>query len=140
MIDTLYPYWGPQRTVHADMPVDLLLGSCPPDMKEDILRCTQWAKEDCLDWVSRNWKETKDQLHGIEAEEPPPTVLIHATEYIPVTQSETGAVAMMDYLRHAKNGWGFFPHQNFIVASWEIPTHHFGLFKESIVREVIIAE
>ncbi|KAI1773171.1 hypothetical protein F4818DRAFT_443528 [Hypoxylon cercidicola] len=134
MIDTLYPYWGPPGTVHADVPVDLILGSCPPDMKEEISRCMQWANEDCPDWVSRNWKDN-DQLDGIEAEEPPPTVFIHATKYIPRTKSETGAVTMFDHFRHAKNGWDLFPHQNFIVAFWEIPTHHFGLFEKGMVKE-----
>ncbi|KAF2971835.1 hypothetical protein GQX73_g1751 [Xylaria multiplex] len=135
MIDTLYPYWGPPGTVHAELPVDLVLGSCPPDMKTEILRCTQWAKEDCLDWVTRNWKENRDQLDGIEADEPPPTVFIHATQYIPVTESETKAVAMLDQFRHANNGWHLFPHQDFIVARWEISTHHFGLFEKGMAKE-----
>jgi len=90
--------------------------------------------EDCLDWVTRNWKENKDQLDGIEAEEPPPTVFIHATEYIPVPASETGAVAMFDQFRTANNGWDFFPHENFMIAIWEIHTHHFGLFEKDMVR------
>ena len=110
MIDTLYPYWGPPETVHADFPVDLVFESCPPDMKEEMVRCMRWTKEDCLDWVSRNWIENKDQLDGIEAEEPPPTVFIHATRYIPVTNSETGAVTIFNHFRKAKNGWDFFPH------------------------------
>ncbi|KAF2730698.1 hypothetical protein EJ04DRAFT_444523 [Polyplosphaeria fusca] len=134
MVDTLYPYWGPPETVHADLSADVVLGACPPDMREEMVRCMKWTKEDCHDWTLRNWKENKDQLDGIEAEEPPPTVFIHATEYIPLGDLETGAVAMFDQFRKAKNGWDFFPHQNFMVAVWEIPTHHFGLFEKGIVR------
>lgn len=140
MIDTLYPYWGPPGTVHADFPRDLVLGSCPPDMKEEIVRCMQWTKEDCVDWVARNWRGNKDKLDDIEAEEPPPTVFVHATEYLPVTSSETGAVAMFDQFRDAKNGWDFFPHSEFMVAVWDIPTHHFGLFEKRIVRSGLINE
>ncbi|KAK0508709.1 hypothetical protein JMJ35_008985 [Cladonia borealis] len=133
MIDTLYPYWGPPKTVHAEFPVDLVLGNCPPDMKEEILRCTQWSKQDSLEWVDRNWKD-KGEIEGIEAEEPPPAVLLYATKYIPVEKSRNGAVAMTDYLRHAKGGWDLFPHQ-FISATWELPAHHFGLFDKTIVKE-----
>ena len=131
MIDTLYPYWGPPKTVHAEFPVDLVLGNCPPDMKEEILRCTQWSKQDSLEWVDRNWKD-KGEREGIEAEEPPPAVLLYANKYIPVKNSRNGAVAMTDYLRHARGGWDLFPHQ-FISASWELPAHHFGLFDKNIV-------
>ena len=131
MIDTLFPYWGPAETVHAEFPVDLVLGNCPPDMKEEILRCTQWSKQDTLEWVDRNWKG-KEGLEGIEAEEPPPAVLLYATKYIPVENSRNGAVAMTDYLRHAKGGWDLFPHQ-FISATWELPAHHFGLFDKNVV-------
>ncbi|MCJ1351236.1 MAG: hypothetical protein MMC33_001219 [Icmadophila ericetorum] len=134
MIDTLYPYWGPPGTVYAEFPVDLVLGNCPPDMKEEILRCTQWSKLDSLEWVDKNWKEDKDKLEGIEAEEPPPAVLLYATKYIPVENSQNGAVAMTDYLRHAKGGWDLFPHQ-FISAIWELPAHHFGLFDKNMVKE-----
>lgn len=140
MIDTLYPYWGPAGTVHADLPLDVVLGPCPPDMKEDIIRCMKWTKEDSEHWATRNWKENKDQLDGIEAEEPPPTVFIHATEYIPVPNSETGAVAMFDQFLKARNGWDFFPHQDFMVAVWEIPTHHFGLFEKGTVRRTLSNE
>ena len=132
MIDTLYPYWGPPETVHAEFPVDLVLGNCPSDMKEQILRCTQWSKQDSLEWVGRNWKENNDVLEGIEAEKPPPAVLLYATKYIPVDSSRNGAVAMTDYLRHAKGGWDLFPHQ-FISAVWGLPAHHFGLFDKCIV-------
>ena len=132
MVDTLYPYWGPPETVHAEFPVDLVLGPCPPDMKEEILRNTQWSKIDSLEWVDKNWKENKDSLEGIEAEEPPPAVLLYATKYIPVDKRQDGAVAMTDYLRHARGGWDLFPHK-FISATWEIPTHHFGLFDKGIV-------
>ena len=137
MIDTLYPYWGPPGTVYAEFPVDLVLGNCPPDMKEEILRCTQWSKLDSLEWVDKNWKEDKDKLEGIEAEEPPPAVLLYATKYIPVENSQNGAVAMTDYLRHAKGGWDLFPHQ-FISAIWELPAHHFGLFDKNMVRGVVV--
>jgi hypothetical protein len=136
MIDTLFPYWGPPGTVHADMPVDLVLGPCPPDMREQMMRCMEWTKEDCTDWMARNLKEDKDKLDGIEADEPPPAVFIHATEYIPIAASETG-VAMFDQFRRAKNGWEFFPHQNFMVAVWEIPTHHLGLFDKDMVGSLI---
>ncbi|KAK5997936.1 putative thioesterase TR09-like protein [Cladobotryum mycophilum] len=134
MIDTLYPYWGPPGTVHADFPVNLLLGPCPPEMKEEILRCTQWTMEDSLEWVDRNWKANKDQLEGIEAMEPPPAVHLFATKYIPVTKAQNGAVAMTDYLRHERGGWNMFPH-DFIVATWELPAHHFGLFEKDMIKE-----
>ena len=81
MIDTLYPYWGPPETVHAEFPVDLVLGNCPPAMKREILRCTQGSKQDSLEWVDRNWKDRED-LQGIEAVEPPPAVLLYATKYM----------------------------------------------------------
>jgi hypothetical protein len=71
-------------------------------MQEEMVRCMQWTMEDCLDWVSRNWKEDKDHFGEIEAAEPPPTVFIHATKHIPVTNPETGVVAMFDYFRDAK--------------------------------------
>ena len=138
MLDTLYPYWGPPEIVHAELPVDVVFGSYPPDMQEEMVRCMQWTMQDCLEWVLRNWKEDKDHLGEIEAVEPPPTVFIHATKYIPVDNSERGLVAMLDYFRDAKNGWGFFPHENFIIATWEIPTHHFGLFEKGIVRWILI--
>jgi hypothetical protein len=137
MIDTLYPYWGPPETVHAELPVELVLGACPPDMQQEMVRCMQWTKEDCDCWVSRNWKENKDNMDGIEAEGPPPTVFIHATKYIPVTNSDTGAVAIFDHFRMAKNGWDFFPHENFMVAIWDIPTHHFGFFEKEFVRWIL---
>ena len=81
----------------------------------------------------RNWIENKDQLDGIEAKEPPPIVFIHAIRYIPVTNLETGAVTIFNHFRKAKNGWDFFPHQNFIVAVFEISTHHFGVFEKGSV-------
>ena len=133
MIDTLYPYWGPPETVHAKFLVDLVLKNCPPQMREQLLRCSRWSKHDSLEWVSKNWQENKDQLEGIEAQEPPPAVLLHAANCIPVEKSQNGAVAMTEYLRHAKGGWDLFPHQ-FISAIWELPAHHFGLFDKNIVR------
>ncbi|KOS22577.1 Polyketide synthase PksR [Escovopsis weberi] len=132
MIDTLYPYWGPAGTVHADLPVDLLLGPCPPEMREQILRCTRWTMADSLEWVERNWAARRDALEGIEAMEPAPAVHLFATQYIPVTKGPEGAVAMTDYMRHDKGGWGMFPHE-FIVATWELNTHHFGLFEKDMV-------
>ena len=130
MIDTVYPYRGSRETVHAEFPVDLVLGNCPPDMKEEILRCTQWSKQDSLEWVDRNWKDKKG-LEGIEAEEPPPAVLLYAQKYIPVENSRNVAVAMTDYVRHAKGGWDHFPH-HYISATWELLAHHFGLSDKNI--------
>lgn len=137
MIDTLFPYWGPPGTVHAALSVDFVLGSCPPDMKSEMLRCMQWTKEDCTDWASRNWKGNGSQLSGIEAKEPPPTVFIHATEYIPLQNLDANSVAIFDQFRNARNGWDFFPHESFIVATWQIPTHHFGLFDRENVSEKV---
>lgn len=133
MIDTLYPYWGPPDTVHAEFPVEMVLGPCPPDMRQEILRCTQWSMVDSLEWVSKNWKSNKDQLQGVEAQEPPPAVLLYATEYIPVNKSEQGARAMTDYLRHDRGGWNMFPHHDFIVAVWDLAAHHFALFEKHMV-------
>jgi hypothetical protein len=133
MVDTLYPWWGPPETIHAEFPAELVLGNCPPDMKEEIMRCLMWSKQDSLEWVDRNWKKNKDMLQGIEAEPPPPAVLLHASKYIPVENSHNGAVAIMDYLRDEKGGWDLFPY-DFISVIWEIPTHHFGLFEKNIVR------
>lgn len=56
MIDTLYLYWGPPEVIHAEFPVDIVLKSCPPDIKAEMLRCMQWSKEDSDAWLSRNWK------------------------------------------------------------------------------------
>ena len=133
MIDTLYPYWGPPEVIHAEFPVDLVLKNCPPDMKAELLRCMQWSKEDSDAWVSRNWKtENTCNLDGIEANVPPPAVLLLANKYVPVANPQTSARVMVDYLRQAKVGWDLFPHQ-FIAAVWEIPAHHFGLFEKNTV-------
>ncbi|KAM7210838.1 Alpha/Beta hydrolase fold [Rhypophila decipiens] len=136
MIDTLYPYWGPPETVHAEIPVEMVLGPVAPDMREQILRIMEWTKADSLEWVVRNWKANKDALEGVEAQEPPPTVLLHATEYIPVVAggAKPGDCAMTDYLRHERGGWNLFPHDDFIVAVWDLPAHHFALFEKETVR------
>ncbi|KEY68601.1 hypothetical protein S7711_05783 [Stachybotrys chartarum IBT 7711] len=134
MIDTLYPYWGPPENRHAEFPVDLVLGPCPQDMREEILRCTQWSKEDCEDWVARNWKAGSDDLGDIEATQPPPTIRLHAAQYIPVGKNENGAVAILDSFRHARGGWDFFPHE-FIETTWDVPAHHFGLFDSHVIKE-----
>lgn len=127
LIDTLYPYWGPEGTSHADIPVDVLLGPCPPDMKDQILRCAEWSRLDCNEWVARNWKGNEDSLEGVEALEPPPAVRIHATKYVPVIENERGDIAMFDYSRETNGGWGdFFPHE-FIVATLELDAHHFEI-------------
>jgi hypothetical protein len=138
MIDTLYPYWGPPETVHAEFPVDFVLKNCPPDLKADVLRCMKWSKEDSDEWVRRNWKSDNNKLDNIEADEPPPAVLLHATKYVPIDKSRENAVVMVDYMRDAKVGWDLFPHQ-FIAAVWEIPTHHFGLFEKDTVRHASLS-
>ena len=141
MIDTLYPYWGPPSTVHAEIPVELVLQGCPREMREEILRCTLWSKEDSAEWVRRNWKDTGEKKEGegekggIEAEVPPPAVLLQATNYVPVkggNEGEGGKVAMVDYLRHDKGGWELFPHR-FLAAVWGLQGHHFGLFDRDTV-------
>lgn len=139
MVDTLYPYWGPPNTLHAEFPAELVLGHCPPDMRQEILRCMQWSMMDSPEWVSKNWRAegSNDQLQGIEAEEPPPAVLLYATKYIPVKGSDQGARAMTDYMRHARGGWNLFPHPNFIVAVWDLPTHHFALFEKHVVSSLL---
>ncbi|KAM7190947.1 Alpha/Beta hydrolase fold [Rhypophila sp. PSN 637] len=137
MIDTLYPYWGPPETVHAEIPVEMVLGPVAPDIREQILRIMEWTKADSLEWVVRNWKANKDALEGVEAQEPPPTVLLHATEYIPVVAggAKPGDCAMTDYLRHERGGWNLFPHDDFIVAVWDLPAHHFALFEKETIKE-----
>ncbi|KAF2875794.1 Alpha/Beta hydrolase protein [Massariosphaeria phaeospora] len=135
LVDTMYPYWGPPDTVHAEFPVDLVLKNCPPDIKENMIRCMQWSKQDSDEWVSRNWKtDDNSGLDGIEAMVPPDAVLLHAQKYVPVADPQTASRCMVDYLRDDKVGWNHFPHQ-FIAAVWEMPTHHFGLFEKTTVRE-----
>ncbi|EMD97895.1 hypothetical protein COCC4DRAFT_200698 [Bipolaris maydis ATCC 48331] len=133
LIDTMYPYWGPPETVHADVSIDLVLKNIPSDLKESMLRCMDWSKEDCDEWVLRNWKGDIDQLGEVESEEPAPAVLIHANKLI-VEETSAGVRCMVDQYKDQKNGWNFFPHQ-FIAAIWETPVHHFGLFEETSVQE-----
>ncbi|KAK1146385.1 hypothetical protein N8T08_003172 [Aspergillus melleus] len=90
MIDTLYPYWGPPETPHAEFPVDLVLRNCPEDLRAEMIRCMQWSKEDSDEWVRRNWKDNADELDELEAEEPPPGVLILAKGFVPVDPSNDG--------------------------------------------------
>ena len=132
MIDTIYPYWGPPSTIHAEFPLDLVLKNCPPDLKECMVRCMQWSKLDSDGWVERNSKEGERQLRGLEAETPPPAVLIHAKSYVPVENSKSGEKCMVDAFRDEKLGWDLFPHQ-FIAAVWDMQTHHFGLFDKDTV-------
>jgi hypothetical protein len=131
MIDTMFPYWGPPSTVHASVSVDTVLKDCPPDLKESILRCMRWSKEDCDEWVLRNWKGDIDQLGEVESQEPAPAVLLHANKFLVEDNSE-GTRCMVDQYRDQKNGWGFFPHR-FIAAIWNISVHHFELFEEKSV-------
>ncbi|KAF2676479.1 hypothetical protein K458DRAFT_351727 [Lentithecium fluviatile CBS 122367] len=133
MIDTLYPYWGPPETVHAEFPVDFVLKNCPPELKADVLRCMKWSKEDSDEWVARNWKPDSDKLQGIEADKPPHAVLLLATKYVPKDKTGGNARVMVDHMRDAKVGWDLFPHQ-FIAAVWEIPAHHFGLFEKDTIQ------
>jgi hypothetical protein len=135
MLDTLFPYWGPPGTAHAQFPVDFVLKNCPAELKPHVLRCMQWSKEDSDAWAARNWKaEDGDSggLEGIEAEVPPPAVLLHATKFVPVGRGQEGRVVMVDYKRGEMGGWGLFPHK-FIAAVWEVPAHHFGLFDGDVV-------
>jgi thioesterase domain-containing protein len=133
MIDTLFPYWGPPGTVHAELPVELLLGEFSSEqLKDDFTACSEWSRTDSLEWASRNSTDKAKALEGVEAEDPPPSVLLFASRYVPVTNQQNEAVVFTDYLRHAKSGWEMFPH-NFIIATWDLPAHHFGLFEPGVV-------
>lgn len=134
MIDTLFPYWGPPETPHAELSVDLVFKNCPPDMKAEMLRCMQYTKEDSDAWVLRNWKggNADVELDGIEEIAPVAAVLLLGKKFVPVAGLQTGGRVMVDYMRDARLGWDLFPHQ-FIAATWEIPAHHFGLFEKNMV-------
>ena len=133
MIDTLFPHWDEAVAPHGEFSVDLVLAGCPSDAREDLLRCTQWSKQDSLEWRKRNTKQSSDEVDEVDAEEPPPAVLLYATKYIPIKDGQGGAVAMVDSMRDRRGGWDLFPHQ-FISAIWELPAHHFGMFERSVVR------
>lgn len=95
-------------------------------------RCSRWFMEDNVKWVTQNWKENSDQLEGIEAEEPPQAIRLNASRYVPVTDTSDSKIAMPDYHRHSNGGWDMFP-CDFIIATWELPAHHFALFEKDTV-------
>jgi len=131
MIDTPYPYFGPAETNYAEFSVDLVLAKCPRDMREAVLRCMLWSTQDSVEWVARNSEQRDTDEGGIEADEPPPALLVWGKGYVPVTEHGKGEmnVAVCDFLRERKGGWDErFPHR-FISAVWEVGAHHFGFFE-----------
>ncbi|KAM7211383.1 Alpha/Beta hydrolase protein [Rhypophila decipiens] len=148
MIDTLYPYWGPPDTVHAEMPVDILVGSAgggsdtEAEARSKILRMMDWMNKDSLAWGLQNSRSSlylrpdkaeKDQVE--DQEQPPPAVLLYATKYIPIA-------VMTDFLRHDRTlGWdsmfagGKGAGHGFIVANWQVDGHHFELFQKHLIKE-----
>ncbi|KAK4213196.1 Alpha/Beta hydrolase protein [Rhypophila decipiens] len=94
MIDTLYPYWGPPDTVHAEMPVDILVGSSAggdsdteAEARNKILRMMDWMNKDSLAWGLQNSKSNlllRPDKADEDQQQPPPAVLLYATKYIPI--------------------------------------------------------
>lgn len=136
MVDTPFPYFGPPESRYAALSVDMVLAGCPKEMREYVLRCTLWSTQDSAEWAARNSKQTDITQGQIEAEEPPPAVLIWGKEHVRVVEigSSGGDVAMCDVLRRCKGGWDErFPHP-FISAVWEIGAHHFAFFDAAKVN------
>jgi hypothetical protein len=101
-----------------------LVSSPSPRVQANIRASMERAQQLILTWEPPTW----------DAGSPPPTVLLRATDNVPVP-TESNLRANVDLLRSdPKLGWGNYPALNVISVLDVHAAHHFNMFTLSRVR------
>jgi thioesterase domain-containing protein len=146
LIDTPYPKVGDKPPAGANYMPDL--PGVRPQLRRRIHSSIQHAKNMVLLWQLPKWEAAgnfEDLEHANSdmsmprynrRNNPPPAVLLRATNAMKIRGNNIEPVALVDIARHDPSlGWNQYEN-TFIEAVWEIPGNHFGLFDAPYVNHV----